>query len=255
MSDTNKQDALMLLAEKANECEALRDRLIAAGLELPRGLPGDPDIDRLIEMVQSHYPRLEPLRDEVDPRGNFIRAMHYVLQGADRRSTLNTEYSFNLHVDNANEVARPLPFRPHQRPGARRRWRSSPAGIAHSDPTDLPFAEVGIGAGGPRRTPATTWRQVISNGLPEAAAARSAAGAGAEPGAGDENFSNAPLQDSTGERRCHCSAGLVGAVLSATVATAPAAGATPGSRPRVITLSAHSKGRGGWLFGLQTSKV
>ena len=166
MSDTNKQDALMLLAEKANECEALRDRLIAAGLEPPRAdFPGDPDIDRLIEMVQSHYPRLEPLRDEVDPRGNFIRAMHYVLQGADRRSTLNTEYSFNLHVDNANQWLGRYRF---GRTNARALMVAIIAGgIAHSDPTEFPFAEVGIGAGGPRRTPATTWRQVISNGLPE----------------------------------------------------------------------------------------
>ena len=190
-------------------------------------------------------------------RGNFIRAMHYVLQGADRRSTLNTEYSFNLHVDNAK--------------------CSGSAATVSAAPTPWRAPTVAIIAGGYRaqrpdrisHSPKSASAPAVRGGRRRRPGARSSATACPKPLPRDrppvlapspvrvtQNFSNAPLQDSTGERRCHCSAGLVGAVLLGDESPPrQRPGATPGSRPRVITLSAHSKGRGGWLFGLQTSKV
>lgn len=148
------------LRELQAENERLRRRLHRAGVvELPPvELPTDEQLDALIKMVVSQYPRLEPV-----DRAQVVDAMAY-LAFAYRPDKLSTQYATHFWLDAYKEFATNQGFDSTAMTLKAFTVAAIASGVAYSPISEFPYISFGLSLGSAGR-PSTAWRDVLANGI------------------------------------------------------------------------------------------
>jgi len=151
------------VAELESENDALRSRLIAAGLmPTPADLPSDQQLDKLIGLVVTAHPQLEPREEEGNFRRQFLNALHF-LTFARRSDELNREYALSFFVDQANQWCRQYNIDG----GVRSRAFVAAAitsGVKYSPVVRFPRdIELGLALGGASQG-SSAWHSVLTSG-------------------------------------------------------------------------------------------